>query len=80
MPHQDAFEQARTLARTNLRQGAAEVLAWRRTGVLQEGIVQQVGALLLAHHPNDHMRLAEDIFVEEALGHAAQCPSAAKHA
>lgn len=62
---------ARSFVQRNLAQAAAEIAAWRRTGLLQDGVVRKVGAILEDVFPEDFLQQAEALIVKESLDQVA---------
>jgi hypothetical protein len=61
----------------NLAQAASEVLEWRKTGILVDGIVKNASAMITSVYGYDSLQQVELIIVREALRFtAAQFPAA----
>lgn len=57
-------------ARTHLRECAAEILVWRRTGMLPDGVVREM-SVLCGFAGDDDLQVAEALIVDVALRRAA---------
>ena len=61
----------------NLPQAASEILEWRKTGFLADGIVKKAAAMMNSVYGYDSLQQVELIIVREALRFtAAQFPTA----
>lgn len=63
-------EAALDFARIHLQECAAEILVWRRTGMLPDGVVRQM-AVLCGFAGEDDLQVAEALIVDVALRRAA---------
>lgn len=68
--------QARAYAREHLAECASELLAWRTTGLLADGRVRELAAMLRALDTHEHLQLAEGEIVRAALERVAVPPTA----
>ncbi len=63
-------EAALGFARTHLRACAGEILIWRRTGMLPDGVVREMGELC-GYAGDNALQVAESLIVDVALRRAA---------
>lgn len=71
------LRQASTFARDNLAECAGELLAWRNTGLLGDGRMRELAAMLRPLSPHDHLSLAESVIVRVALERVSATPEKA---
>lgn len=66
-PH-DLLQEVKADIARNLPQACWELCQWRSSGILQDGVIRDAGEKLQALDPHGHVRLAEGLTIDLALG------------
>lgn len=66
-PH-DLLQEVKADIARNLPQACWELCQWRSSGILQDGVIRDAGEKLAALDPHGHVRLAEGLTIDLALG------------